>query len=398
MRSISAWFGRLPVLVKVALIVALLGLLVWMSPLVVVVAGLLLFVALLALVIRLLLRRPLRRWGITAAASLALVIVFSGISEALYGDTQPEQAASPRRTEEARRTQKQETTAEPAQEETAQKKKTAGEDTAVREKTPQAVATTEHNPKPTPKPERPESKPVPEPIVEPAPRPAPKPDVREQPVEGLHGFAATATVTRVVDGDTIEISPAVDGYTDVRLIGMDTPETYFGSQPYGPEASAFTSSRLEGKRVGLEFDVERVDPYDRLLAYVYLPNGSMFNETLVREGYAQVATFPPNVRYTDRFAAAQREARAAGRGLWGLPAGQLCQQTDRGNGFGGGCAAEPIPETPTEPAPAPSFSGDLDCSDFATQEEAQAVYDQNPSDPNGLDGAPEDGEACESLP
>ena len=73
----------------------------------------------------------------------------------------------------------------------------------------------------------------------------------------------------------------------MRLIGMDTPEVYFGTQPYRPEASAFAKRQLDGEEVKLELDVRGIDPYDRLLAYVYLPNGQMFNETLVREGYAQ---------------------------------------------------------------------------------------------------------------
>jgi hypothetical protein len=62
----------------------------------------------------------------------------------------------------------------------------------------------------------------------------------------------------------------------------------------------------------------------------------MFNQTLVGEGYAQVATFPPNVKYTDRFLEAQRDAGEVGRGLWGLHDHQLCQQTGRGNGIGAG--------------------------------------------------------------
>ena len=66
----------------------------------------------------------------------------------------------------------------------------------------------------------------------------------------------------------------------------------------------------------LQFDVERIDPYGRTLAYVWLGD-ELFNETLVREGYAFVTTYPPNVRYVDRFRAAQREARSAGRGVWG---------------------------------------------------------------------------------
>jgi len=148
---------------------------------------------------------------------------------------------------------------------------------------------------------------------------------------------------------------------------------------------------------------------------VWLPNGSMFNDTLVGEGYAQVATFPPNVKYTERFLASQREARSADRGLWGLSRKQLCQLADRGNGIGEGSAgcvapasasastsvsASPSASATASSAPTPSApsGGDLDCSDFATQAEAQAVYDQDPSDPNGLDGSPEDGVACESLP
>ncbi len=128
---------------------------------------------------------------------------------------------------------------------------------------------------------------------------------------------ATVKVTGVVDGDTIDISPSVEGRSRVRLIGVDTPEVHFGTQPYGPEASAFAKRELEGEEVGLELDVQKIDPYGRLLAYVYLPNGEMFNETLLEEAYAQVATFPPNVKYQERFFAAQREAREANRGLWG---------------------------------------------------------------------------------
>lgn len=199
----------------------------------------------------------------------------------------------------------------------------------------------------------------------------------------------------MVDGDTVEVSPAIDGIADVRLIGVDTPETYGGTEPYGAEASAFTESVLAGQQVALEFDAERIDPYGRVLAYIWLPDGSMFNETLVREGYAQVATFPPNVKYTDRFLAAQEEARIAGRGLWSLSAGELCQLADRGNGIGGGCAVTPEP-APATPTPAPGGT-DLDCSDFATQEEAQAVLHADPTDPNGLDSEA-DGIACEALP
>jgi micrococcal nuclease len=210
---------------------------------------------------------------------------------------------------------------------------------------------------------------------------------------------ATVTVTRVVDGDTIDISPSVEGRSRVRLIGMDTPEVHFGTQPYGPEASAFAKRELEGEEVGLELDVQKIDPYGRLLAYVYLPDGQMFNETLLREGYAQVATFPPNVKYVDRFLEAQREAREGNRGLWGLSAGELCQQTDRDNGIGGGCSGSE-PESPAasqSASPGTGVDSNLDCASFKTHEEAQRVLEQDLSDPNYLD-SDGDGVACEDLP
>lgn len=125
------------------------------------------------------------------------------------------------------------------------------------------------------------------------------------------------SVTRVVDGDTIEVSPAVEGTEDVRLIGIDTPEVFGDEQAYGPEASAFTKQRLEGERVALEFDEDREDQYGRALAYVFLGN-ELFNETLVRQGYAEVLTIEPNVKYEDRFLAAEQQARAEGLGIWGL--------------------------------------------------------------------------------
>ena len=210
---------------------------------------------------------------------------------------------------------------------------------------------------------------------------------------------ATVEVTRVVDGDTIDSSPSVEGRSRVRLIGMDTPEVYFGTQPYGKEASAFARRELDGERVGLELDVQKIDPYGRLLAYVYLPDGRMFNEVLLEEGYAQVATFPPNVKYQERFLEAQREAREANRGLWGLSADELCKQSDRGNGIGGGCSGSESESRSGYESDSAGSGGvnKYDCGHFATQEEAQRVLKQDPSDPNYLDGDG-DGVACEDLP
>jgi micrococcal nuclease len=126
-------------------------------------------------------------------------------------------------------------------------------------------------------------------------------------------------VSQVVDGDTIEIFPAIDGIDEVRLIGVDTPETKDpdeGVEPYGPEATAFATDELTGRRIELEFDVERADQYDRLLAYVYA-GGEMFNEDLLEEGYAQAYPYPPNTKCADRFEEAQEEARACGRDVRG---------------------------------------------------------------------------------
>jgi micrococcal nuclease len=128
-----------------------------------------------------------------------------------------------------------------------------------------------------------------------------------------------ALVTQVVDGDTAHVQFHGRDVT-IRFIGVDTPETVAPGQPvecYGPESSAFTTHQLSGRRIRLEFDVDRIDPYGRTLAYLWMADGSMFNETLVRRGYATVATYPPDTRYVGRFEAAERVARSAARGLWG---------------------------------------------------------------------------------
>lgn len=132
------------------------------------------------------------------------------------------------------------------------------------------------------------------------------------------GSQPQVRVTRVVDGDTIAVR--LDGRTEkVRYIGMDTPETVKPNSPvecFGKAASEENKRLVDGRKVTLQFDVERRDRYDRLLAYVRLADGTMVNETLLRRGYATTLTIPPNVRYASRFRKAQREAREAGRGLW----------------------------------------------------------------------------------
>ncbi|HVM11351.1 MAG TPA: thermonuclease family protein, partial [Actinomycetota bacterium] len=129
--------------------------------------------------------------------------------------------------------------------------------------------------------------------------------------------AGGVPVVRVVDGDTIRVRRG-GREEPVRLIGIDTPEMgFFGGvrECFAREASRFATGHLLGRRVRLELDVERRDRYDRLLAYVWL-DGRLFNEMILRQGYASVATYPPNVRYVERFLRAERQARAEGRGLW----------------------------------------------------------------------------------
>src|SRR5215216_1385805 len=107
----------------------------------------------------------------------------------------------------------------------------------------------------------------------------------------LVAFLVQTSRHKPTRGWAMATAPSVEGRSTVRLIGMDTPEVHFGTQPYGPEASTFAKRQLEGEEVSLELVVQKIDPYGRLLAYVYLPEGQMFNETLLEEGYAQVVTF-----------------------------------------------------------------------------------------------------------
>ncbi len=130
------------------------------------------------------------------------------------------------------------------------------------------------------------------------------------------GQVRTAVVQRVVDGDTV----VLDTRERVRYIGMDTPELHHPRKPvqaYAREAMEFNRNLVEGRKIRLEFDVERHDKYGRLLAYVYLEDGTFVNAQLVRQGYAQLLTIPPNVKYVEVFRKYQQEAREAGRGLWG---------------------------------------------------------------------------------
>jgi endonuclease YncB( thermonuclease family) len=217
-----------------------------------------------------------------------------------------------------------------------------------------------------------------EPIVDPTESP---------PTADPEAPGVAATVTRVVDGDTIEVD--FEGKTlDVRLIGIDTPETVDPSEPvgcYGPAASHFTTNEIEGEHVRLEFDVERLDQYERTLAYVWLGD-ELFNETLVARGFATVTTYPPNVKYVDRFLSAQRDARSHERGLWGAACNEPEPVSTGGGGGGGGRECDPSYPTVC----IPPYPPDLDCDDVPF-----SFFEVKPPDPHGFDGEG-DGVGCES--
>lgn len=128
-------------------------------------------------------------------------------------------------------------------------------------------------------------------------------------------------VGKVIDGDTFWIQDGSEKGKKVRLIGVDAPETRKTKKKevgyYGKEAKEYVKQRLTNQKVRLEYDVDQTDHYGRLLAYVYLEDGTFLNEELLRLGYAVVMTVPPNVKFADRFIEIQRGAREAKQGLWG---------------------------------------------------------------------------------
>lgn len=126
-------------------------------------------------------------------------------------------------------------------------------------------------------------------------------------------------VTSVIDGDTFWVVNGEERFK-VRFIGIDAPELrnsrHKQKGPYAKEAKAYVQQRCELQWVRLELDVQKTDRYARTLAYVYLPDNTFLNAALVREGFAVLATYPPNIKYVDLFTQLQAEAREHKRGLW----------------------------------------------------------------------------------
>jgi len=142
----------------------------------------------------------------------------------------------------------------------------------------------------------------------------------------------TTTVTRIVDGDTLKVF-YLGNEESIRLIGIDTPESRVNKKTkkdakrsgqdietiiaMGKRATEYVESLVKpGGLITIEFDVQERDRYKRLLGYVYLSNGNMLNEEIVKAGYAVIMTIPPNVKYKDRFLRAYKQARERKGGLW----------------------------------------------------------------------------------
>ena len=121
----------------------------------------------------------------------------------------------------------------------------------------------------------------------------------------------TATVTQVIDGDTI----VIDTGHRVRYIGIDTPEVHPVAEAYGMEAWQANRNLVEGKEVRLERDATETDKYGRLLRYVYADD-TLVNAELVRLGLAEAKAYPPDIKHQELLEQLEKEARQAGRGMW----------------------------------------------------------------------------------
>lgn len=234
------------------------------------------------------------------------------------------------------------------------------------------------------------------PNVDPAPKPTPMPASASKLKPS--GPMQIAQVVSITDGDTIRVQFGGTEYR-VRYIGMDTPETHFGTEWLGPEAAQANADLVAGRQVVLEKDVSETDEFGRLLRYVWLHDDGtwlLVNLELLREGFAQVATYPPDVKYIDPwFLDAQREARDAGIGLW---AGEPGVSEP-------GATATPAPSTPlgfTSGSCEPSYpdicipigAADLDCGDISARR-FRVLWDVPNPDPMRFDGE-RDGIGCES--
>jgi micrococcal nuclease len=171
----------------------------------------------------------------------------------------------------------------------------------------------------------------------------------------------TCNVSHIVDGDTIDVNGCADAGR-IRLLLINTPEISPG-ECFGKEASAYASQKLLNRQVALEKDESNKDSFGRYLRYVWV-DGELFNERMVKDGYAELAVYPPDLKYQSRIAAAQHEAMTANRGLWPVcgSVGQLGTPTPHQTS---GPSSTPSPTPPGTASPTPTVSGG--CSSASAQ-------------------------------
>ncbi|SKC08037.1 micrococcal nuclease [Sphingobacterium nematocida] len=131
-------------------------------------------------------------------------------------------------------------------------------------------------------------------------------------------------IVKLVDGDTFWVEDGDSHRIKVRLIGIDAPEARNAfkkkKHPFGAESKAYLGKMVENSPyINLTFDVDRTDAYGRTLAYAFLPDGTMINERMVRDGYAILMTYPPNIKYEQKLRDAQKKARESNLGIWAIP-------------------------------------------------------------------------------
>jgi endonuclease YncB( thermonuclease family) len=199
--------------------------------------------------------------------------------------------------------------------------------------------------------------------------------ISQQTPQEIQSGQEFATVTFVVDGDTVEIQTK----ERVRLIGIDSPER---GDPHYAEARNKLSELVLNKQVRMGKDISERDRYGRLLRYLYV--GNLFvNLEMVQRGYASAYTYPPDVKYSAQFLSAEQEARSKKVGLW-IPVQPQ--------------PVQPSPVSPTSFTIPPCAQTDCNCGDFSTHAYAQWFYENyDLSNKHRLDGD-KDGVACESLP
>ena len=159
-------------------------------------------------------------------------------------------------------------------------------------------------------------------------------------------------VSHIVDGDTIDVNGCADAGR-IRLILVNTPEISPG-ECFGKQATAFTTQRLLNRQVGLEKDKSNTDSFGRYLRYVWV-DGELFNERLVRDGYAAVGIYPPDVKHEARIAAAEQDAKATSRGLWPIWGGVGVPGTPTPV-YTATATLTPTPTPPGTPTPSPTVA------------------------------------------